>query len=106
MTNLKKLTRTCSACGIEKPLSAFLQISGTQGTLYGAICATCRSAGITGKKPTTSLDEGTTSASSGSRIGVKEKVFIEKEQFEKKELKKIQPLNTLNNNHLTHPQQV
>ena len=74
-----KLTRTCSACGIEKPLSAFLEVTQTHGTRYGAICSTCRAAGK-GKKETKASDEGTVTLPGGARIGSKEKVFISKEQ--------------------------
>lgn len=74
-----KLTRVCSACGIEKNLSAFLEISPTHGTRYGAFCATCRATGRA-KKETKPTDEGTVTLPGGARIGSKEKVFIAKEQ--------------------------
>lgn len=38
------LTKTCSSCGIQKPLSAFLQLTDKNGTTYGNICSTCRHA--------------------------------------------------------------
>jgi hypothetical protein len=75
------LTRTCTACSLQKPLSAFLQVSGDQGTSYGNLCATCRGAGI--KDPTLiepREDERSTTTSSGLRIGAKEKNEIEKKQ--------------------------
>jgi len=74
------MTRTCSACGIEKPLAAFLEISSTQGTRYGTICSTCRGAGITEKKTGTKEGEQNTTVTTGTRIGLKEKTFIEQEQ--------------------------
>jgi len=80
-------TRTCSACGLQKPLSAFLQITA-QGTMYGHICSTCRGAGIKEKSRTTLTDEEQGTSRAGSRIGAKERVFAEKEhQREYKELK-------------------
>lgn len=36
------LTKTCTSCGQQKPLSAFLQFAGTLGATYGSICASCR----------------------------------------------------------------
>lgn len=48
--NQPALTKTCLGCGLIKPLSAFLQISSDDGTLYGTICANCRQAGITAPK--------------------------------------------------------
>lgn len=36
------LTKTCSSCGQQKPLSAFLQLSEAQGAIYGNVCAACR----------------------------------------------------------------
>lgn len=79
MKDRTQMTRTCSACGLEKPLAAFLEISSTHGTRYGNLCATCRGAGITEKKNKVE-EEQSTVATSGSRIGLKERVFIEKEQ--------------------------
>ncbi len=79
MEKRDKLMRTCTVCGLQKPLAAFLQISGAQGTLYGSICATCRGSGA--KEKSAKLhDEEHGSTSSGFRIGSKEKVFIEKEK--------------------------
>src|SRR6266568_2690642 len=80
MKDRTQMTRTCSACGIEKPLAAFLEISSTHGTRYGNLCATCRGAGITEKKLNKTEEEHSTIATSGTRIGLKERVFIEKEQ--------------------------
>jgi hypothetical protein len=80
MKDRNQMTRICSACGIEKPLAAFLEISSTHGTRYGMICATCRGAGITEKKPTNTEEDTSTIATTGSRIGLKERIFIETEQ--------------------------
>jgi hypothetical protein len=35
------LLKTCQSCGLQKPLTAFLQLS-QEGTEYGNICADCR----------------------------------------------------------------
>ncbi len=73
------LTRTCSACGIEKPLSAFLHLT-SQGTAYGTICATCRGKGITEKPQKRVHEDERSGTTSGMRIGVKELVEIELEK--------------------------
>lgn len=73
------LTRVCPSCGLEKPLSAFLQITGRQGTTYGTLCASCRSMGMKEKASATPDDERT-GTSSGMRIGAKERLEIEKKQ--------------------------
>ena len=65
------LTKTCSSCGQQKPLSAFLQLAGAKGSMYGNICASCRKTVATqGHKET---DEGTT-RKADHRIGSEEKV--------------------------------
>lgn len=85
------ITRTCSICGIEKPINAFLQLSETQGTHYGTICMTCRSEGKTHAPPKTQQsDDETSTAPSGSRIGAKEKVFVEEEKS--RQLKNLKEL--------------
>jgi|SRR5579862_1954069 len=45
MVKNTSITRTCSSCGQQKPLAAFLQLAGAQGGMYGSICSTCRKAG-------------------------------------------------------------
>lgn len=40
------LLKTCSNCGLQKPLTAFLQLSESKGAIYGNICADCRKAAI------------------------------------------------------------
>lgn len=84
MTKQPPLTRTCTICGIEKSLSAFLYISGTQGTIYGSICSSCRSSGA--KEKTISVhDDGRSSTSAGMRIGAKERLEIEKKQLQEQQ---------------------
>ncbi len=80
------LNRTCLACGLEKPLAAFLQISGSQGTVYGNICSSCRTAGAKGNlnlpKP-----EGEEAGGGGTGLKIDSKTKIQFE-FEKKQLDK------------------
>ncbi len=87
MTNQPRLTRTCTVCGLEKPLAAFLQISGKQGTNYGTVCASCRATERTAKQ-TTSDEDSTTDKD--QRIGSKEKVSLEQERTRQlKDLKEL-----------------
>lgn len=89
MTKQTSLMRTCIACGIEKPLAAYLQITGAQGTTYGNVCSTCR--GATAKTRTTIfLDENERGGgSSGIRIGTdarnQAEILEVKDKKEKKE---------------------
>ena len=84
-----QLTRTCPVCGLEKPLSAFLQMTGAQGTTYGMVCATCRSEGKTLKSNTTAEDP-TGNSPAGQRIGTKERIFATREEGQR--LKNIKDL--------------
>ena len=84
---VKKLTRVCASCGIEKPISAFLQLTGAHGTTYGAVCATCRSRDARKAKTPAPKDESS-SSTSGHRIGAKQKAFIDKELY--RQLKEFQ----------------
>lgn len=72
MTKNPTLTKICSSCGFERPLTAFLQVAGPKGTLYGNICASCRSGKIEKKVQLTEAEEGTRS-SSGLKIDEKTK---------------------------------
>lgn len=97
MEKPNQLTRTCTVCGLKKPLASFLQLSVSQGTHYGTICADCRSKQArAGVKPL--AEEEWSKAGTGSRIGAKEKVFIDekkkldiqaKDEAEKKESNKL-----------------
>jgi hypothetical protein len=80
MKDRNQMTRICSACGLQKPLAAFLELSSTHGTRYGTICATCRGSKGNENKAPKKDDEQSTVATTGTRIGLKERVFIEKEQ--------------------------
>lgn len=77
MTKHSSLTRTCTACRIEKPLSAFLYLTSELGTAYGNICATCRGKGIKEKPKKMVHEDERSSTTSGMRIGVKQVVEIE-----------------------------
>lgn len=87
MKNTPPLTRTCLVCGLEKPLAAFLQITGTQGTIYGNICSSCRSTTAKDKIIPQADNDEDQSGSSGLKIDSKRKLQTEIEQ--KKERKKL-----------------
>ncbi len=80
------LTRTCAACGLEKPLAAFLYLCSKHGTTYGTICATCRGAGIKEKTAHLQPEDEHSSTSAGMRIGAKERLEIDmRKKLEKQE---------------------
>lgn len=86
MEKRDQLTRTCTVCGLQKPLSAFLQITA-KGTTYGAICASCRNKSAKSNIKTLD-DERSSTTNAGARIGAKERTEIEREkQRLKKETK-------------------
>jgi hypothetical protein len=100
-----QLSKTCINCGLQKPLTAYLQIAGAEGSTYGNICSTCRGSGL-GKKVTLPVMEDTSSSSSstGLKIDAKSKIHadlekkavIEKRQEEdKKEREKLDLKNTI-----------
>ncbi|GEM_PF-2583046 len=79
--------RTCLACGLEKPIAAFLQISGAQGTVYGNICSTCRGATARAKKIIGKGDEDEVGrGSSGVRIDAKTRLRTEVKQKKEEKL--------------------
>lgn len=56
------LIKICRSCGQTKPLSAFLEISGPQGSTYGDTCSACRSkASIDKNKLPTDISDGSAS---------------------------------------------
>jgi len=79
MTDRDTLVRICAACGLQKPISAFLQLGGKQGAHYGNICSSCRSKGIT-ERPKESLDDELSDTQAKNRIGAKEKYEMDKEK--------------------------
>lgn len=75
------LTKICTTCGQRKPLSAFLQLAGQQGSTYGNVCATCRKTTVTtAKEP-----EESTTSTTGFKIDSKTKVKgeVDKREFRK-----------------------
>lgn len=81
------LMKTCSHCGEQKPLSAFLQLTGPQGTSYSTVCFACRKAyNEKAALAKESSDEVTTSRT-GVKIDSKTKV---KGEIDKREHRKQQ----------------
>ena len=76
-------TKTCIVCGLDKPMTAYLQLTGPKGTAYGSVCATCRGSGL-GRVAPKLLSEEETETASGLRIDSKNKV---QSQVDKKEIK-------------------
>lgn len=77
------LTRTCRICGVQKPLAAFLQLGGPNGTSYGDICHSCRK--INQEAANQEPDEGATS-NTGVVIDSKSKVKAETDKREHRTL--------------------
>lgn len=70
-----QITKTCIICGLVKPINAFLQIQGPEGTSYGNTCSTCRGSSAGKKVVITETDEERTSSSStGLKIDAKAKI--------------------------------
>lgn len=97
MNKPNQLARVCTECGVKKPLSAFLQLGGANGTTYGMICSECRRTSIQPKQSTPKDTEERSSSSSGLRIGAQQKIAIESEKKQqhkdKKELSHIEEKN-------------
>jgi hypothetical protein len=90
MSKQNQLAKTCFNCGLQKQISAFLQISGPEGTSYGNICSTCRGSGL-GKEiviPEKENEERHSSGSTGLKIDAKTKVHIETEKKQQKQNQK------------------
>jgi len=77
MTKHTQLTRICTACGIQKPLTAFLYLTSKLGTAYGNICSTCRGKGIKEETKKVVSEEEKSSTTSSLRIGMKQLVEME-----------------------------
>jgi len=74
--NKPVLTKTCNTCGLQKPLSAFLQL-GEHGAraIYGNMCSSCRKTAMEKSKQHLPKDgEGGTTSTSGHRVDAKAKV--------------------------------
>ncbi|MBX3709865.1 MAG: hypothetical protein KIT56_04715 [Gammaproteobacteria bacterium] len=80
----KSLTKTCNSCGLQKPMSAFLQFTGSQGATYGNICAACRKSNNETLDSPKEPEESTTSTT-GVKIDAKTKVKgeIDKREYQK-----------------------
>lgn len=77
------LTKMCGSCGQQKPLTAFLYMSSTEGSTYGNICSSCRKAGKD-KLKAPSLEDGSGTSTTGNKIDAKTKVKTDldkKQQF-------------------------
>lgn len=73
--NHPSLTKTCINCGLQKPLSAFLEMSGAEGTAYGNICSSCRKTALEEMERRKKTDaEGSSTSESGKKIDGKMKV--------------------------------
>lgn len=78
MNQPNNLNKSCATCGLDKSLTAFLEISGPKGTVYGNVCSTCRGNSLVKKiivGAHTGDDEE--SGSSGLKIDAKRKLRIE-----------------------------
>ncbi len=65
------LTKVCAICGLQKPLTSYLQWQEGAGATYGNACADCRKAGLDKEK----LDrDETTVSTTGNKIDAKAKV--------------------------------
>lgn len=80
------LLKTCSVCGLQKPLSAFLELTGSEGTTYGNVCATCRKTHLEKEKKPKDL-EGTTTSTSGKKIDSKARVAESIDHLQEKKIK-------------------
>lgn len=94
MTKHTQPTRICTACGIQKPLTAFLHLTSKLGTAYGSICSTCRGKGIKEEVKKLISDEEKSSTTSSLRIGMKQLVEIElqkkREQKDRQDNKELE----------------
>lgn len=83
------ISKICTNCGQLKPLSAFLEMSDNQGTVYGTVCSSCRKTALEAAEQRKKTDaEGSTTSESGKRIDTKSKVhdaIDKREQAERTE---------------------
>jgi hypothetical protein len=84
---INPITKTCSICGQQKPLAAFLQLSGNQGSSYGIICSTCRQAGLD-KQEKVKESEDSTRSTTSKTIDNKAKMQVETDT--KQQLREIE----------------
>ncbi len=81
MSNRHTLTKTCSHCGEQKPISAFLHMADAQGAIYGNICSSCRSI-LMGDKAGAKDDERTRS---DTRAAIDAKAKVQSEVDKRKQ---------------------
>ena len=79
MTKIQ-LSKVCINCSLQKPINAFLQIAGPQGTTYGNICSTCRGSGLGKKVVLPVKEESSSSSSTGLKIDAKSKIHADLEK--------------------------
>lgn len=79
--NDSPISKKCAACGLEKPLTAFLILKEQGGAEYGNICADCRQAKAR-EKPKPDIEERSAPYIK-LKIDNKTKVAIEKDKKEK-----------------------
>jgi hypothetical protein len=83
------LQKTCIVCGLQKPLPAFLEMTGPQGTLYGNVCSTCRGPGAKSDEKITLPDDNQGTTTTGLRIDADARnlaEMLEKKSKEENEL--------------------
>src|SRR5260221_9265818 len=76
------LTKTCSSCGLQKPLSAFLQLSSQSSATYGNICSACRKTNAENVATPKEAEEESTTSKTGLKIDAKTKVKSELDKLE------------------------
>ena len=75
-TNASSFTKVCSSCGLKKPLSAFLELTGERHAgSYGNVCGTCRKTHLE-KNRLKEADSGSRTET-GHKIDSKAKIAID-----------------------------
>jgi hypothetical protein len=82
------LSKTCSSCGQQKPLTAFLQLSEANSTHYGNICASCRKTALENAE----VIEAEDSSKSKTRLAIDAKTKVQIEQDKRKERQHLKEL--------------
>ncbi len=79
------LTKICANCGLEKPLTAFLQMDSDKGAVYGQLCENCRKTAVEESKEK-EIDTSATTSDTGLKIDSKSKVQEDTTKHEKFQL--------------------
>lgn len=79
------LTKICAHCGLEKPLTAFLQMDSDKGAVYGQLCENCRKTAMEDAKEK-EIDSSATTSDTGLKIDSKSKVQEDTTKQEKFQL--------------------